>query len=431
MIRRCGGAKVAFFITFDILFKTTMKILYNTGIFIYTLLVHIMAPFNSKASLWVRGRQGWKARLTEKINPEDRKIWIHCSSLGEFEQGRPVIEAIKIEHPEFKIVLTFFSPSGFEIRRKYSEADCVEYLPADFPGNAKKFIELVSPEFVIFVKYEFWNNYITEIYRNRIPIYLISGIFRPGQHFFRWYGSFFRNMLRRFEKIFVQDQQSLDLLNSIGLKNVILAGDTRFDRVAGIAGSAGDISQIEQFRGDEKLFLAGSSWKKDEEIIAQYINRYPDRMKWVFAPHEIDKLNVDRLEKLLDVSVVRFSVYNPEAADARVLIIDNIGMLSSAYKYACIAAIGGGFGKGIHNILEPACWKIPVVFGPDYKKFREAVDLINLKGAFSFDSFETFSEIVGKLISDELFYLKAADTAGLYINENTGATARILKEIFD
>ncbi len=407
-----------------------MKLLYNTGIYIYTALVHILALFNPKASQWVKGRHGWQARLSEKINPADRKIWIHCSSLGEFEQGRPVIEEIRKDHPEFRIVLTFFSPSGFEIRKNYTGADCVEYLPADFPGNARKFVKLVSPEIVIFIKYEFWNNYIEEIFNRDIPLYLVSGIFRPGQHFFRWYGSFFRDILRRFEKIFVQDQQSLDLLRGIGLKNAIHAGDTRFDRVAGITGTARDIPQIEQFRGGEKLFLAGSSWRKDEEIIARYINKYPDRMKWVFAPHEIDQQNIGRLEKLFDVKVIRFSAFTAEAADARVLIIDNIGMLSSAYKYASIAAIGGGFGKGIHNILEPACWKMPVLFGPRYEKFREAVELISAEGAFSFDSSEGFSECLDRLLSDELFYQKAADTAGQYIAKNTGATAIILHEIF-
>jgi 3-deoxy-D-manno-octulosonic-acid transferase len=407
-----------------------MRLLYNLSIHIYTLLVHLVAPFNSKASLWVSGRRGWKGRLAEKVNPRDRNIWFHCSSLGEFEQARPLIEAIRKDRPEFKIILTFFSPSGFEIRKNYAEADCVEYLPADSPGNARKFIGLVRPEHVIFVKYEFWNNYITEINKRNIPLYLVSGIFRPGQHFFRWYGSFFRDILRRFELIFVQDQQSLDLLNGIGLENIIRAGDTRFDRVAKIAGSTREIAQIKQFRAGEKLFLAGSSWKKDEEIITRYINEYPEKMKWVFAPHEIDAQNIERLEKLFNVTVVRFSQYTPEAAEARVLIMDNIGMLSSAYKYAYLAAIGGGFGTGLHNILEPACWKIPVIFGPQYSKFREAVDLISLKGAISFNSFETFSEIIDKFISDEEFYKRAAETAGRYIADNTGATARILNEIF-
>ena len=405
-------------------------LVYNTGIFIYTALIHLISPFNAKASLWVKGRRGWQARLSEKLNPDDRKIWIHCSSLGEFEQGRPIIEEIRREHPEFKIVLTFFSPSGFEIRKNYQEADCVEYLPADLPGNARKFLSLVRPEFVIFVKYEFWHNYITELHKKDIPLYLVSGIFRSGQHFFTWYGSFFRAMLRRFRIIFVQDQHSLDLLGGIGLKNIILAGDTRFDRVLRISRTARDIPQLEQFMGGEKLFLAGSSWKRDEEIITQYINSYPDKMKWVFAPHEIDASNIGRLEKMLSVKVVRFSAFTPETADARVLIIDNIGMLSSAYKYASIAAIGGGFGKGIHNILEPACWKIPVIFGPNFTKFREAVELISQNGAISFDSFESFSFLMDRLISDEEFYEKAASTAGQYILKNTGATDTILRKIF-
>jgi 3-deoxy-D-manno-octulosonic-acid transferase len=406
-----------------------MKVLYNIGILIFTALAHLIAPFNSKASLWVKGRKNWAEKISERIKPGDRYIWIHCASLGEFEQGRPLIEAIKKEMPELKIVLTFFSPSGYEIRKNYSNADCISYLPADTPGNAAKFINLVRPEFVIFVKYEFWHNYISSLYENKIPLYLISGIFRPEQHFFKWYGSFFRDMLKKFKKIFVQDKRSLDLLSGIGIENVFLAGDTRFDRVIQLTGTARDIPQIEQFRGSEKLFLAGSSWRPDEEIIAQYINRFPDKMKWVFAPHEIDKPNIDRLEKLFKVKVVRFSEFNDKSADARVLIIDNIGMLSSAYKYAYLSAIGGGFGKGIHNILEPACWGIPVMFGPRYKKFREAVDLINDNGAMTFDSFVIFSDILDKWLANETFYLKSAKTAADYINKNTGATGKILQEI--
>ena len=406
-----------------------MKVLYNIGIFIFTTLAHLLSPFNSKASLWVKGQKKWAEKITDKIKPEDRNVWIHCASLGEFEQGRPVIEAIKKERPDLKIVLTFFSPSGYEIRKNYSDADCIIYLPADTPGNAERFVRLVNPEFVIFVKYEFWNNYLSVLYNNNIPLYLISAIFRPEQHFFKWYGSFFRDMLRKFERIFVQDQRSLDLLSGIGLENISLAGDTRFDRVVQITGSARDIPQIEQFRGNEKLFLAGSSWRQDEEIIAEYINKFPDKMKWVFAPHEIDKSNIERLEKLFKVKHVRFSEYNEVSADARVMIIDNIGMLSSAYKYAYIAAIGGGFGKGIHNILEPACWGMPVMFGTNHKNFREAVDLINENGAMTFDSYGNFSGILDKWVADELFYLKSAKAASLYISKNTGATGKILKEI--
>ena len=406
-----------------------MKVLYNVGIIIFSALAHLIAPFNSRALLWVQGRKKWVEKIKEKLKPGDRVIWMHCASLGEFEQGRPVIEAIKKEMPAFKIVLTFFSPSGYEIRKNYSNADCISYLPSDTPGNAAKFIDVVKPEFVIFVKYEFWNNYISTLYRNNIPLYLISGIFRPGQHFFKWYGSFFRGMLRKFEKIFVQDQRSFDLLSGIGIEKVFLAGDTRFDRVIQIAGTARDIPQLEQFRGSEKLFLAGSSWRQDEEIIAEYINTFPGRMKWVFAPHEIDKFNIERLEKLFKVKCIRFSEYTEAYADARVLIIDNIGMLSSAYRYAYLAEIGGGFGKGIHNILEPACWGIPVMVGPKYKKFREAVDLINENGAMTFDSFGKFSDILDEWLTDELFYLKSAKTAVDYINKNTGATSKILHEI--
>lgn len=406
-----------------------MKILYNLGILIFNVLAHIIAPFNGKAGLWVEGRKNWEHKVADKIKSGDRTMWIHCASLGEFEQGRPVIEALKKEIPELKVVLTFFSPSGYEIRKNYANADCICYLPSDTPGNASKFIKLIRPEFVIFVKYEFWNNYISATYANKIPLYLVSGIFRPGQSFFKWYGSFFRKMLGKFEKLYVQDQRSHDLLKGIGLKNSEVAGDTRFDRVKQLTSTARNIPQLEQFRGKERMFLAGSSWKADEEIIARYINNFPDRMKWVVAPHEIDLAHIERLEKLFTVKVVRFSRFDNNSTDARVLIIDNIGMLSSAYKYAYIAAIGGGFGKGIHNILEPACWGIPVLFGPKYKKFKEAVDLINANGAMSFDSFEKYCDILDKWLSDELFYLKSAETAGEYVNKNIGATDIIIKEI--
>ena len=406
-----------------------MKIIYNIGIFIFSALAHLVAPFNSKASLFVKGRKRWADKISAKIKSGDRTIWMHCASLGEFEQGRPVIEAIKKEIPEYKILLTFFSPSGYEIRKNYDGADCISYLPIDTPGNAAQFIDLVRPEFVIFVKYEFWNNYISALSSTGIPLYLISGIFRPGQHFFKWYGSFFRGMLRKFEKIFVQNQQSLDLLRGIGIQKVSLAGDTRFDRVVQIAGTARTIPKLEHFRGDEKLLLAGSSWWQDEEIIAKYINMFPMKMKWVFAPHEIDPANISRLEKLFKVKCVRFSENSEITVDARVLILDNIGMLSSAYRYANIAAIGGGFGKGIHNILEPACWGIPVMFGPKYKNFKEAVDLLSLGGAKSFVTFDDFKRILDLWLSDDKIFTNSAELASKYVKENAGATEIIIKEI--
>lgn len=388
-----------------------------------------MSLFDVKARLWTDGRKGWKDLLRQRIVRGEKYIWIHCASLGEFEQGRPVIEAIRKNMSDKKIILTFFSPSGYEIRKNYKGADIVCYLPADTPGNASSFVSMVNPEIAIFVKYEFWENYTLALRKKGVPLYLISGIFRTDQHFFKWYGSFFRKILFRFTHMFVQDQASLELLRGTGLKNVSLAGDTRFDRVLEIAGSANEIPLLNTFRNGGKLFLAGSSWKPDEEIISRYINMDPMRMKWVFAPHEINDSNISRLESLFSTTVVRFSGLTAENADARVLIIDNIGMLSSAYQYAYIAAIGGGFGKGIHNILEAACWGVPVIFGPNHKNFREAVDLINQKGAASFKTFDEFSDIVNRWLTDDEFYLQSAKTAREYINQNAGATRVIMSEI--
>ncbi len=406
-----------------------MKLIYNLGVSLYTFSVWILYPFNKKARLWVTGRRKWQEKLKREINPNDSFIWIHCASLGEFEQGRTVIEAIKKEKPQYKIILTFFSPSGYEIRKNYQHADMVLYLPADTPANSRKFLSLLNPAIAIFVKYEFWNNYLSELKRKNIPLYLISGIFREEQHFFRWYGASFRGILKNFTWLFVQDQQSSDLLKRQGIENTTMAGDTRFDRVTEIAGNAREIPRIELFRGSEKLFLAGSSWKEDEEIITAYINRYPEKMKWIFAPHEIHSRNIERLEKLIRVKRVRFSEFNEESSDARVMIIDNIGMLSSAYRYAYIAAVGGGFGKGIHNILEPACWGIPVMFGPRHNKFREALDLLKQEGAFSFSGYDDFVTILDSLITGETQYLKAARSAGSYVKDNTGATDKIMKAI--
>jgi 3-deoxy-D-manno-octulosonic-acid transferase len=303
-----------------------MSFLYNIGILIYTILARLAAPFNTKAKLWVEGRKNWDRHISQKISPTDKTVWIHCASLGEFEQGRPLIEAIRKERPGVKIVLTFFSPSGYEVRKNYAEADCISYLPADTASNAAEFIRLVHPSVAIIVKYEFWANYINAVHAAGVPLYLVSGIFRPKQHFFSWYGSYFRSLLRKFDRIFVQDNASLKLLSGIGITQVTVAGDTRFDRVVKIAASAREIPVISEFRNGEKLVLAGSSWTPDEEIMAKYINRYPDKLKWVFAPHEIHKSNIERLEKLFAVKTVRFSEYNASSADARVLIIDNIDM---------------------------------------------------------------------------------------------------------
>jgi len=406
-----------------------MKILYNIGIVLFAGLARLIAPFNEKVKLWVTGQKNWFDELSKKIEPEAEYIWIHCASLGEFEQGRPIIEALKKGKQHIKIILTFFSPSGYEVRKNYSLADIVCYLPPDTPANSKRFINLVNPSAVIFVKYEFWNNYLTRITVKNIPLYLISGIFRKEQHFFKWYGSFFRKILERFTWIFVQDQNSLELIRSLGIDCVSVAGDTRIDRVIEISKAVQDIPVLEAFRGNEKLFIAGSSWKRDEEIISEYINRNPRRMKWVFAPHEINPSNIERLENLFMVKCSRFSRFDKDDPDVRVLIIDNIGILSSAYRYAHIAEVGGGFGKGIHNILEPACWGIPVLFGPRHKNFHEAVELINLGGAASFKNHDDFKRIIEQWLDNDKTYKKAASASGRYVKENSGATHKIVEQI--
>lgn len=407
-----------------------MTILYNLLINLYTIAIKIASLFNPRAKLWVTGRKGWRHKLEGKISPGDKVLWIHCASLGEFEQGRPVIESLKKQRPGVKVVLSFFSPSGYEIRKNYNYADVITYLPEDTVRNAKDFIEIIKPDIAVFVKYEFWYNYIDILHRKNIPLYLVSGIFRQEQHFFRWYGSFFRSMLLKIDKIFVQDERSLELLQGIGIRNAEKAGDTRFDRVAEIASQAKDIEKLELFRGDEKVAIAGSSWRPDEEIIARYINENPYVMKWVFAPHEITDDNIDRLERSLNTGVIRYSRYDG-TQDARVMIIDNIGMLSSCYRYAHFAIVGGGFGKGIHNILEPACWGIPVIFGPRHEKFREALELLKVNGGFTYDSFESFRSAVEKLNTDKPFYLRSALASSLYIKNNTGATSIILSELLN
>lgn len=403
-----------------------MRVIYSLVIILYTGLIHIVSLFNTKASLWVTGRRGWERKLKEKFDPEDKSIWVHCASLGEFEQGRPVIELMRERAPGFKIVLTFFSPSGYEIRKNWPGADQICYLPADTPGNASKFIEIIRPVYVLFIKYEFWNNYISELNKRKIPLFLISAIFRSDQHFFKWYGRFFMNMLNKFTHIFVQDDRSLEILKESGLTAVSVSGDTRFDRVKKIAETAKELDLIERFRNGEQIFVAGSSWRQDEEIIARYVNSHPGKMKWIFAPHEIERSNIRRLESLFTVKCARYSEPGYNFTEARVLIIDNIGMLSSIYRYASVAAVGGGFGKGIHNILEPACWGIPVLFGPEHIKFREALDLLERRGAFCFENFDEFEKVFEKLLSDKGLYEAAAKTAKDYIIKNVGATEKIV-----
>lgn len=408
-----------------------MKFIYNLSIYLTEAMFKLASIINRKAFLIVNGRRNWEGRLRDNLPEGGELIWFHCASLGEFEQGRPLIEKMKEKKPETKVLLTFFSPSGYEIRKDYKYADYICYLPADTPRNARKFISISKPKKVVFVKYEFWYNYISEIRKNNIPLFLVSGIFRPDQHFFKWYGEFFRKMLTNFSYFFVQDRRSSELLSGIGLKNVTVAGDTRFDRVSQIARESRSIPVIEKFAGSEKVFLAGSSWKEDEEIMSAYINADPLKMKWIFAPHEIEPSNIDRLERLFKTSVVRYSCFTEGSEKARVLIIDNIGLLASAYRYSHISAVGGGFGKGIHSILEPACWGVPILIGPDHKSFREAIDLIEKGGAFCFRNGEDFSTSTNKLLNDPDHYRRTARITSEYVRENTGATEKIIDSLFE
>lgn len=406
-----------------------MKTIYSLLIIVYGFLAFIASPFSSKASQWTKGRRGWRKKVRDFDRGDGKVIWMHCASLGEFEQGRPLLEKIKSEIPSVKIVLTFFSPSGYEIRRNYQHADIVLYLPSDLPANARFFIRAIAPDIALFVKYEFWYNYLDQLRGHKVPVYLISGIFRPSQYFFRWYGRYTRKMFSVFSHIFVQDELSEKLLASIGADHCTVTGDTRFDRVGQIASAAGELPLIRAFRGGGKLLVAGSSWEPDEDIIIRYINEHPGSLKVVFAPHLIDEAHLARIEKKLKVPGARYSSFSEGDTLSQVLIIDNIGILSSVYRYASVAAVGGGFGKGIHNLLEPASWGIPVLFGPNHTKFREAADLIACGGGFSFRDYDDFSAIVEKYTSDNEALNLAGEASARYVSDNQGATIKVFNKI--
>ncbi len=407
-----------------------MKTIYTVIIVLYSFMAGVGSLFSSKARKWVKGRQGWRRRLRTFSKEGKKVVWMHCASLGEFEQGRPVIEKIRREQPEWKVVLTFFSPSGYEVRKDYRGADLIMYLPSDIPFNVRYFLGKTDPDLVLLVKYEFWYNYLNALRRRKTRTYLVSGIFRPTQYFFRWYGALIREVFSVFTHVFVQDEQSGLLLKGIGIDRYSVTGDTRFDRVSQIAEASKDLPAIERFRGGERLFVAGSSWEPDEDIIIRYINEHPTVMKWIIAPHEIDEAHLQRIEKKISVASVRYSAFDPDGDESRVMIIDNIGMLSSVYRYASMAAVGGGFGKGIHNILEPACWGIPVLFGPNHGKFREAADLTERGGAVAFNSFDTFAAAVNKYLADSAALNAAGAACASYIAHNKGATDKVYEKIF-
>ncbi len=403
-----------------------MTLLYNICISLFFFLAIVASLFNTKAREWLKGRKRLLKNIADAISDKDRIIWFHASSLGEFEQGRPLMEAFRRSLPEYKILLTFFSSSGYLIRKDYSGADYVFYLPLDTKRNARRFLKLAHPEMAFFIKYEFWYHYLMQLKKSKTKVYLISAIFRPQQLFFKPYGLWYSNLLNCFNQIFVQDTKSIDLLSSISVEHVTLAGDTRFDRVKQIATASKKIEIAEKFVSGKYTYVCGSTWEKDEEILAEYINQNKANCKFIIAPHEISDSHIAALTRKIEKKVILYSKAIDGIEEADVLVIDNIGMLSAIYKYGKIAYIGGGFGAGIHNILEAVVYGLPAVFGPKYEKFNEAVELLKEGGAFSITSFEECKEKFDELHSKKSIYDEASNATKKFITRNLGATDTIL-----
>jgi len=408
-----------------------MRFLYQISIYFYSMLIEAIAPFYSKAWMWTNGRKKQHAYWIEDAENEKREvIWFHCASLGEFEQARPVIEKVKKLTPNYAILVTFFSPSGFEIRKNYELADYVYYLPTDTVSNAQKWVSSWNLKMALFVKYEFWHFYTFELANNKVPLYSFSSIFRPNQVFFKFYGGFFVNILKRFNQLYVQNEESQSLLNSIGIQQVSIAGDTRFDRVLALLSESNQLPIVEDFtRGIQKVIVLGSTWENDLDTWKPIIKSLIGRYKIIIAPHEIKEDNIKWIEDNFAGEKVRYSEYQISKSNFDILIMNNIGLLSTTYKYADIVYVGGAFGKGLHNILEAATYGKPVIFGPKYKKFQEAVDLVRLGGAFSIQNSEELNKTALKLLTDKQFYNQSSEIAQKYVASNFGATDKILRGI--
>lgn len=414
-----------------------MRTIYSIGITFYGLGVRSASLFNLKARQMVKGWREAKRIIQQssKRTSETPLAWFHASSLGEFEQARPVLEQFKSEHPEHKILVTFFSPSGYEVRKNYPQADTIIYLPLDTRRNARKLIKGMKPSVAFFVKYDFWFNYLRELRRHQIPTYIFSAIFRPSQYFFKPYGRWFLKQLNGYNHLFVQNKTSLELLKSHGINHCTVAGDTRFDRVDAIAKQAARNEVVERFIGPDnttQILMAGSSWEPDEAHLKRYLQQTQNsKLKTILAPHVISESHLSAIEQLFGKdSTVRYSVLaqsNDEVSNNRkILIIDNIGMLASLYRYATVAYIGGGWGDGIHNTLEAITFGKPVVFGPRYGKFQEAHDIIERKGGWSYDKYETLESVLDSLFKDPDHYHNAVDVCKQYVAENIGSTNIIL-----
>ena len=408
-----------------------MLFLYNLIILFASQAVKLLALFSPKIKLFVDGRKEVFSILQSKINPNDKSIWFHAASLGEYEQGLPVIEKIKIQYPNHKIVVTFFSPSGYEVRKNNTVADATVYLPLDTKSNAKKFIKAINPELVFFIKYEYWPNYLNELKKLEIKTYLISGIFRENQAFFKWYGGFYRNALKTFDYFFVQNDSSKKLIQSIGFNNVKVSGDTRFDRVVSILERDNSLDFIEQFKNNKTTIVIGSSWPKDESLLVNYINNASDDIKFIIAPHNIKAEQIaDLKSKIIRLTVLFSEKNNIDLSNCNVFIIDTIGILTKIYSYADIAYVGGGFGNpGVHNILEPATFGVPIVIGPNYSHFAEATALVHQEGCISISNQNQLDDAFNLLIKNEDERHEKGHICSTFVQMNKGATDIILNHL--
>ncbi|MDC1106304.1 glycosyltransferase N-terminal domain-containing protein [Prolixibacteraceae bacterium] len=394
------------------------------------MLAHIVSLSNKKAGKWVKGRKEVWAHLNQQVDPNSSYIWVHCASLGEFEQGRPLIERIKAKDPSQKILVTFFSPSGYEVRKNFELADVVLYLPLDTKKNAQRLLSTINIRKAYFIKYEFWYYFLNELHRRSIDTYLVSGIFRPSQIFFKPYGKWYARILHNFTFLYLQNEISKDLLQSIGIHNTQILGDTRFDRVHDIALTANDLPLVETFKQNQKVIVCGSTWPEDEAVLLDYVNESKN-IKWIIAPHEVSESHILSLKDRLTKKSVFFSNLKEEdPSQFDIIIADGYGYLTSLYKYADIAYVGGGFGKSIHNILEAATFGAPIVFGPKHSKFKEAVDLIDLKGSFNVHNKDEVKGTINHLLESSDSLQSASTICRKYVAENTGATDVILKETF-
>ena len=413
-----------------------MPLLTDTATGLYHLAVRLAAPFNPKARQWVDGRKGLWQRLEAKREALHGCLWMHCASVGEFEQGRPVLEAIKREHPDLPVLLTFFSPSGYEARKDFPLATHVDYLPLDSAGNAKRLVHLLNPKVALWVKYEFWQHHLKALHNAGVPTFLISAIFRPEQPFFRWYGGAWRNMLACFAQLFVQDERSKELLNGIGVANVTVGGDTRFDRVLAIVKANEDLAPAQAFRASNKglVLICGSTWPADEDLLLKALANVKDKLRIVVAPHELTTAHLQAVEAGFPKPLVLWSELESSQASGlphgiRTALVDRMGLLARLYRYGDIAYVGGGFGDGIHSLLEAAAWGKPVIFGPRHTKFAEAKGLINAGGGFEVRNAEELRAVLEKLLTDPTARAEASEAAGRYAREYGGATERIVKVI--